>query len=126
MNIFNKSAINIISITFLIIFIADVIYSAIIAYTLRNRIIIAEELKQEKLKMIPVMLEKKLKNIRIKSIRYFKAFPNLKIKYGEELDQIKKWIEINSKKINVNKKLHKETMKFFMYNNTYYGILKIY
>ena len=96
-NIFSSFTINIIAIIFSIIFIKDVVYSTIIAYALRNRIIIAEELKKEKLLMIPALLEKKFKGkiekLRIKSIRYFKAFPNLKSKYGEELDQIKKWLE---------------------------------
>lgn len=107
LGIFKREILKIIFIIILIIFIADVIYSCIIAYTLRNRIIVAEELKREKLLMIPTILEKKLKNIRIKTIRYFKVFPNLKSKYSKELDQIRKWLENNSNKIKRKKKIHK-------------------
>ena len=47
---------------FLVIFILDMIFSCIIAYNLRHRIIIAEELKSAKLRMIPTLLERKYKN----------------------------------------------------------------
>lgn len=101
-SIFHRYILNILAIFIAIIFIADCIYSFIIAYTLRNRIIIAEELKAEKIKMLPTLIEKqfkdKIKNINIKKIRYFKAFPNLKKKYDFELGEIKNWLEVNSKK----------------------------
>lgn len=90
---------DVLSLIFAIIFIIDIIYSVIIAYALRHRIIIAEELKKEKLKMLPNLIEKKFKekinNLHFKKIRLFKAFPNLKNKNREELDLIKKWITTN-------------------------------
>lgn len=93
------NVLNTISIIMMILFVIDVIYSSIIAYALRSRIIVAEELKAEKIKMLPSMIEKtfrsKVSKFHMPSIRYFRVFPNLKSKYGEELDMIKKWIEKN-------------------------------
>ncbi len=66
----------IIAIVLSILFFLDVIYSIVIAYNLRNRIIIVEELKNEKIAMIPVIFEKRLKE----SIAGFKAFPNRLLK----------------------------------------------
>lgn len=98
---------NITSIALAFLFFIDVAYSVVIAYALRNRIIIAEELKAEKIKKIPVLIQKKLKeklvNINIKRIRFFKSFPNLKNKYGIELDEIKKWLDSIDKKKKVKK-----------------------
>lgn len=112
LGLFHHVVLNIIAIIIAILFIADCIYSFIIAYTLRNRIIVAEELKAAKVKLLPVLFEKKfkghLKNINIKKIRYFRAFPNLKTKYDFELGEIKKWLEDNSKK---NKKKKKSSKK---------------
>ena len=48
----------ILAICFFIIFIFDCIYSVVVAYNLRNRIIICEELKNQKISKIPGMLEK--------------------------------------------------------------------
>ncbi len=59
-----------------VLFIMDLVYSIIIAYNLRNRIIIVEQLKNEKIALIPVILEKKLKQ----SIAHFKAFPTRLLK----------------------------------------------
>ena len=70
------------TIIFTVIFVLDVIYSVIIAYNLRNRIIIVEELKNEKLAMIPVIFEKRLKE----SIEGFKAFPSRLLKAFPNLD----------------------------------------
>lgn len=102
LSIFHQYVLNVFALILALIFIADCIYSFIIAYTLRNRIIIAEELKAEKIKMLPTLIEKqfkdKIKNMNIKRIRYFRAFPNLKKKYGFELGEIKNWLEENSKK----------------------------
>lgn len=112
LGIFHQYVLNIIAIFLAIVFIADCIYSFIIAYTLRNRIIIAEELKAEKIKMLPTIFEKKfknkIKNINIKRIRYFRAFPNLKKKYDFELGEIKNWLEENSKKNKEKKKSQKK------------------
>lgn len=104
LGLFPHYVLNIIAIILALIFIADCIYSFIIAYALRNRIIIAEELKAEKIKMLPSLIKDKIKYINIKRIRYFKAFPNLKKKYDFELGEIKNWLEENSKKKKTSKK----------------------
>lgn len=59
-----------------IILALDIIYSIIIAYNLRNRIIIVEELKNEKIAQIPIILEKRIKEINME----FRAFPNRLLK----------------------------------------------
>lgn len=104
LGLFPRYVLNIVAIILALIFIADCIYSFIIAYALRNRIIIAEELKTEKIKMLPTLIKDKIKYINIKRIRYFKAFPNLKKKYDFELGEIKNWLEENSKKKKSSKK----------------------
>ena len=102
----------ILAIIFLIIFLLDVIYSVIIAYNLRNRIIIVEELKNEKIAMIPVIFEKRLKE----SIAGFKAFPNRLLKAFPNLnnnvfDMMKKWKEEAKEKKKELKKERKEHKK---------------
>ncbi len=78
-----------------IIFISDVIYSTVIAYNLRNRIIIVEELKNEKLALIPVIFEKKLKEsiegFKAFPSRLLKAFPDLEKKYHSSFEIMKKY-----------------------------------
>lgn len=78
----------------LIIFIIDIIFSSFIAYNLRHRIIIAEELKEEKLKMLPIILEKKysdeIAKLKIVRNRLLKAFPNIASNQKNELDLIQK------------------------------------
>lgn len=72
---------NIFALVCLIIFVIDIIYSVIVAYNLRNRLIIVEELKNEKLSKIPQMFEKLLKErvakFKIYPTRLLKAFPKL-------------------------------------------------
>lgn len=79
---------------FLVVFIIDMIFSCIIAYNLRHRIIIAEELKSEKWRMIPTMLEKKYKEeiSRLKFVknRLFNAFPDMTIDNKKEQEFITK------------------------------------
>ncbi len=75
------------------LFVIDFIYSVIIAYNLRNRIIICEELKNEKLAKIPGMLEKILKE-RVEQFktyprRLLEAFPYLKNTNAKEFDLMK-------------------------------------
>lgn len=107
-SLISMKALKIVAIVLVILFTIDVIYSVIIAYALRNRIIVAEELKAEKLKKIPEIIQKKLKekltNINVKRIRFFKSFPNLKNKYGDELDVIKNWLDDSEKKKGKKKK----------------------
>lgn len=95
-----------------VIFLLDVIYSVIIAYNLRNRIIIVEELKNEKIAMIPVIFEKRLKE----SIEGFKTFPNRLLKAFPDLDNnvfemMKKWREEakeKRKELKLQRKEHKK------------------
>ena len=71
----------IISIAILVIGIIDLIVSCKIAYNMRTEIIVAEQLKKEKLQMIPARFEKKYHNqlIKIKNTtnRLVSAYPNL-------------------------------------------------
>ena len=72
----------------------DVIYSCVVAYNLRNQIIIFSELKNEKLAKIPGMLEKiiktKVAEFKTYPKRLLEAFPNLKKYNAKELDIMKK------------------------------------
>lgn len=101
-NSINDLTINIIAIVIAILFIVDIVWSICIAYNLRNRLIIAEELKAEKLKMIPIFVEKKFKEqlskIKRPNTRLLKAFPNLKVPFNDELEFIRKWVIKNTNK----------------------------
>jgi len=103
---------EILAIVFFVLLLLDTIYSVVIAYNLRNRIIIVEELKNEKIALIPVLFEKRLRE----SIEGFKAFPNRLLKafpdlerqnhksfeimkvYREQLKKKRKELKNNSKK----------------------------
>ncbi len=74
---------SIIALVIFIIFLIDVIYSVVIAYNLRNRIIIVEELKNEKIALIPIIFEKRLKE----SIAHFKTYPNRLLKAFPDLEK---------------------------------------
>ena len=88
-NIFNISLILI-----TIVFIADIIYSCVVAFNLRNRLIIVEELKSEKLSKIPLLFEKTLKErmakFKIFPSRLLKAFPNLSKDKQKEISLMQK------------------------------------
>lgn len=97
----NGTALIISAIVIFIIFLLDVIYSCVVAYNLRNQIIIFSELKNQKLAKIPGMLERMLKK-RIKKIkrypnRLLKAFPYLQLSNEKEFAIIKK-IQDNKRK----------------------------
>ena len=100
----------------LIIFIIDCIASYAIAYNLRHRLIIAEELKSEKLRMIPALLEKKYKgeieNLKFVGNRLFKAFPDISKNNRKEQELItkvkKQEKEIKKFKKSKNKKKSKK------------------
>lgn len=96
---------NILTYTLLGIFLIDCIYSFIIAYNLRNRIIICEELKKEKLAKLPGMLEKimreKVEKFKTYPKRLLEAFPNLKDKNAKEFAIMK---NIRDKKKKAKKK----------------------
>lgn len=89
----------------------DTIYSVIIAYNLRNRIIIVEELKNEKISLIPVIFDKKLKeltaNFKAFPNRLLKAFPDLEKNYHNSFEKMKKYLEQEKEKKKEQKKKEK-------------------
>ena len=106
----SPSVLNIVAGILAVIFIIDIIYSVIIAYNLRNRLIICEELKKEKLARLPGMLEKlirdKVYNFKTYPKRLLEAFPDLKKSNLKELELMKKLKEKTKK--NVRKKINKK------------------
>lgn len=86
-------AMGIVAYSLFFIFAVDFVYSVIIAYNLRNRIIICEELKSEKLAKIPGMLEKlmkeKVEKFKAYPRRLLEAFPYLKDANAKEFDLMK-------------------------------------
>ena len=68
---FSPKTLLIIGLIVFAIFVLDVIYSIVVAYNLRYRIIIVEDLKKEKLTKIPGVLEKMLR----KRIAGMKKYP---------------------------------------------------
>lgn len=98
----SDKVLNIAAIVLTIIFIIDCIYSFIVAYNLRNRIIICEELKAQKISKIPGMLEKlikeRVKNFKTYPKRLLEAFPNLKKGNSKEFELMKKLRDKNKKK----------------------------
>ena len=78
----------------LIILVLDIIYSMVVAYNLRNRLIIVEELKSEKLSKIPEifnsMLKKRVSSFKIYPSRLLSAFPKIKTDYFKEFKIMKK------------------------------------
>jgi len=101
---------SITAVILLIIFLLDSIYSVYVAYNLRNRIIIVEELKSEKIALIPILFEKKLKELtkELKGFpnRLLKAFPNIENKYHTSFEMMKKYQEQEKEK---RKELKKNT-----------------
>ena len=102
----SQSNLIIFSLLVFILLIADVIWSMVIAYNLRSRLIIAEELKNEKLKIIPKLFESKHKyqisKIRFKQNRLIKNYPNLAKDLRKELNDVMKMVldvkNVNSKR----------------------------
>lgn len=98
---------NILLVIITIILIADIVYSCIVAFNLRNRLIIVEELKKEKLSKIPLMFEKTLKE----RVAKFKIFPGRLLKAFPKLnkDNQKEFILMrNTKKNKKNTKNHRK------------------
>lgn len=102
LNLFSPFTLNICAIIFAILFIIDVIYSIVVAFNLRNRIIIVEELKKEKLSKIPLIFEKNLKQrvakFKLYPNRLLKAFPKLKKDNIKEFTLMKKYKNIKISK----------------------------
>ena len=88
------SYVYVIGLILFILFLFDVVYSVLVAYNLRNRLIVVENLKNEKLARIPGMLEailkKRIKHIRKYPKRLLKAFPNIVTSKEKEFDLMKK------------------------------------
>lgn len=101
-----SQVLNIIAIILFILTLVDFIVSCIIAYNLRTRIIVAEELKHEKIKMIPGLLERKYKKqlskIKFMTDRLIKSYPTFAKNLRKELNIVKRL------SIDVNKKLNKK------------------
>lgn len=102
----NIEILKIISIILTLLFICDVVYSVIVAFNLRNRLIIVEELKNEKLAKIPLMFEKSLKErvakFKLYPSRLLKAFPTINIKYKNDFNIMKKVKKKNKKRAKKN------------------------
>lgn len=100
-----------IGIILLILFILDMIYSWIVAFNLRNNIIIVEDLKNKKLSDLPEMLEEALKSQinKIKKIpkRVSNTFPKFIANYKAEFDIINN-LKMSNKKKKTNKGKKKE------------------
>lgn len=97
----------IIFIILFVLLIADTIFSCIIAYNLRSRLIIVEELKNEKLSMLPNLFEDKLKQkvdkLKMFPNRLLKAFPDVLSDYKDEFAIMKSWKHSNKKNKNEKK-----------------------
>ena len=106
-----SSVINIFSIITFIIFMADLVWSIFIAYNLRSRLIIAEELKSAKIKML---FEKnnfdKLSKIKFKQNRLIKNYPNLAKDLRKELNDVRDMI-IDVKSVKKNSKKKSKSVK---------------
>ena len=98
----SNKAIIIIAIVLAVLYLADTIYSCIVAYNLRHRLIIVEELKNEKLSSIPAILESKLKrrvaNLKMYPSRLMKAFPYLANRYRKEFSLMRKLTQLRKEK----------------------------
>lgn len=105
---------SIIALILFILVMLDTIYSIYVAYNLRHRIIIVEELKNEKLAKLPVIFDKKLKELTegIKGFpnRLLKAFPDLEREYHNSFEKMKQYRlqeKEKRKQIKENKKKNK-------------------
>ncbi len=107
-----QSNMIIISCIIMVILIFDFVWSVIIAYNLRSRLIVAEELKKDKLKIIPQLFESKYKTqlskIKFKQNRLIRNYPNLAKDLRKELNDVKKMV-LDAKSVN-NKKKKKKKM----------------
>ncbi len=96
-NAFNFKFWKIFALVTFVILVMDIIYSVIIAYNLRNRIIIVEELKNQKIALIPMIFEKKLKEsiegFKAFPTRLLKAFPYIEREYHSSFELMKKYRE---------------------------------
>lgn len=97
----------ILSLVLFCLIVIDTIYSSFIAYNLRNRIIIVEELKNEKIALIPIIFDKKLKEL----TEGFKAFPNRLLKAFPDLEKNYHNSFEKMREYRLQEKLKKEKLK---------------
>lgn len=94
-DLFSFKTWSIIALILFILVVLDTIYSVYVAYNLRHRIIIVEELKNEKLAKLPIIFDKKLKELSegIKGFpsRLLKAFPNIDKQYHNSFEKMKEY-----------------------------------
>lgn len=90
---FTNKVLYITAFILLILFISDIIYSVIVAYNLRNRLIIVEELKNQKIAKIPKIfndvLKKRVAKFKIYPKRLLRAFPKIKSDHFKEFKIMK-------------------------------------
>lgn len=101
LNLIGKNLMVILAILIFIVLFIDLLFSSFIAYNLKSRIIVAEELKAAKIKLIPKLFENKYKDklirIKFKGNRLLKNYPNLAKNLRKELDSVRKMvIDVNS------------------------------
>jgi len=93
--VFSFKTWSIIAIILFVLIALDTAYSVYVAYNLRHRIIIVEELKNEKLAKLPMIFDKKLKELTegIKGFpnRLLKAFPDLERQYHNSFEKMKEY-----------------------------------
>lgn len=101
LNVISTKFLNISATIIFIIFLLDIIYSVVVAFNLRNRLIIVEELKKDKISKIPLLFEKALKarvaNFKIYPTRLLKAFPTIDTHYFKEFSLMKKFSKNGNK-----------------------------
>ena len=97
----SKNTIITLGLILFVIFIIDFIWSIIIAYNLRERLIVAEELKNSKLKALPTMIiaryNDQISKIRIRTNRLLKVYPNMAKNLRKELNRIQDILNKNKK-----------------------------
>ena len=102
----------ILAIIFAIIFMIDAIYSISIAYNLRNRIIIVEDLKNQKLAMIPKVFKARLLKATAQFKKYptrlLNAYPELEHKYHKPFEIMRESQKQEKKNKNTEKKKSKK------------------
>ncbi len=112
LNNISSLGMNILALVFFLLFLIDCVYSFVVAYNLRNRIIICEELKKQKIAKIPGMLEQIIKerveNFKTYPKRLLDAFPNLKRYNYKELEIMKKVREKNKKRLKKKRRVKRK------------------
>src|SRR5574344_544420 len=110
LNGINDNIIMIVGSICMLLLIIDLIASTIIAYNLRSKLIVAEQLKKEKLEFLPNIIEKKyqdeISKIKFKTNRLIKNYPDLAKNLRKELSIVKEMMDKGN--VNKNKKVSKK------------------